>query len=29
MLQALYHAEIVKYLAQARCRRAVREENAR
>lgn len=29
MLIGLYHAEIVKYLAEVRCRRAVREENAR
>lgn len=29
MLQGLYHAEIIKFIEEARCRRAVREENAR
>lgn len=29
MLLALYHAEIIKYLDERRCRLRVREENAR
>lgn len=29
VLLALYHAEIIKYLEERRCRLRVREENAR